>query len=45
MVAAGSGLDETDEEWNETMQGMWVMSRNESLNLAKIPNKEVYHES
>ena len=23
MVAAASGLDETDEEWDETMQGMW----------------------
>jgi hypothetical protein len=27
------------------MQEMWVRSRNEIRNLAKIQNKEVYHES
>ncbi len=35
----------TDQEGGLTMQEMWVRSRNEIRNMAKIQNKEVYHES
>jgi len=31
MVAAASGLDETDEEWDETMEGMWNESYAEAV--------------
>jgi len=34
-----------DQEGGLTKQEMWVRSRNEILNMAKIQNKEVYHES